>query len=366
MNAKKRPLYRVIYEEQRAKVLDGSYPQGGRLPYERELCQHYGVDRVTVRRAMQMLVEDGLIEKRTGVGSFVLPRGQQPERPEPPAPKPNMGRRFLYVLPVSSLYIETNPESYNAELFYFLQQECSKVGCTLVYMIENDPHLGTMAAGDYDGCFIVSRVRRTVVAGIAALMPVVCINTILPEFSSVLVEDENGAHLAVKYLISQGHRRIAMVGNSLELYTTGLRARGYRRAMRDAGLEVDHRYMAYLEDERINTARCIEQIFASLPQEQWPTAFFFHSDLLAVSAISVLMRRGILVPEDVSVVGFNNNAISENVYPRLSTVDTQRDLLAFEALQLMQRLLKDPDMRRIMVSVPARLVARDSVAPALP
>jgi DNA-binding LacI/PurR family transcriptional regulator len=349
----------MIYEEQRAKILDGTYQEGSLLPYERELCQHYGVDRVTVRQAMRMLVEDGLIEKRTGVGSFVLGDAQKKtDAKEPAAPV----RRFLFLLPVSALSPELNPESYNSELFHFLQQECSKTGAMLVYMIENDPHLENLGPRVYSGCFIASRVKQSVVDRISSMMPTVCINMVHPAVPSALVEDENGAYIAISSLIKMGHRRIAMVGNNLEIYTTDLRTRGYKRALEKSDIPFDERYIAFVENSQTDAVPCIERILGRLSEAQMPTAFFFQSDLLAVTGMSVLMRRGLRVPEDVSVVGFNNTTISQNVYPRLASVDTQLDLLASESLMLMQRMIGTPQMRRISVSIPAHFVLRESVA----
>lgn len=358
--SKKTPLYRMIYEDQRGKILNGFYRDGALLPFERELCQQYNVDRVTVRRALQMLVEDGLLEKRTGVGSFVHINGLK--KSEAPS-QPSQVRRFLYVLSISAPIIVMNPESYNAELFYFLQHECGKDGSVLVYMVENDPQLKRLKKGEYDGCFIISSVNLEVVDYIAAIMPIVYINAVNPKYPSVLVEDENGVYMAVKHLISIGHRRIAMVGNNQKFYTTRLRTVGYRRALRESGIEEDQRYMAFVNDADMDTVACINMILEQLPQNQWPSAFLFHSDLLAVAGILVLTRRGLRVPEDISVIGFNNTTISNNTFPRLTTVDTQRDLVAAESLLLMQRLIQNPQMRRILVSVPAHLVIRESIEP---
>lgn len=74
------PLYRKIYQALKDQILSGGYPVGQRIPYERELCQQFQVERVTVRKALQMLSEEGLIEKRSGVGSFVTGRKADTDR----------------------------------------------------------------------------------------------------------------------------------------------------------------------------------------------------------------------------------------------------------------------------------------------
>ena len=65
------PLYRKIYLDLKKKIQDGDYVSGQKLPYERELCDLYGVKRVTIRKSLEMLAEEGLIVKHMGLGSFV-------------------------------------------------------------------------------------------------------------------------------------------------------------------------------------------------------------------------------------------------------------------------------------------------------
>ena len=65
------PQYQVIYDNLKAKIQSGELAPGSRLPFERELCEAFGVQRITVRKALDMLVQDGLIYKRAGCGSFV-------------------------------------------------------------------------------------------------------------------------------------------------------------------------------------------------------------------------------------------------------------------------------------------------------
>lgn len=65
------PLYRQLLTRLRDAILSGEYPVGSRMPSEKELCQHYGISRVTVRRALKELTEEGLIHRHQGKGSFV-------------------------------------------------------------------------------------------------------------------------------------------------------------------------------------------------------------------------------------------------------------------------------------------------------
>ena len=92
------PLYRKIYQELKQKILNGEYAVNQRIPYERELCQQFSVERVTVRKALQLLSEEGLIEKRSGVGSFVA------NRKVATPPVTESGANILFVIRQPALY----------------------------------------------------------------------------------------------------------------------------------------------------------------------------------------------------------------------------------------------------------------------
>jgi DNA-binding FadR family transcriptional regulator len=126
---KKKPLYRMIYEEIKNKIVGQTYKYGDMLPVERELCSQYGVDRVTVRKALHMLAEDRLIEKRAGMGSFVMPLHHYVNNNKAPS------RNILFVMSSNANDIKSNPSALNAELFYAMEEACRLNNCSLFYTV---------------------------------------------------------------------------------------------------------------------------------------------------------------------------------------------------------------------------------------
>jgi len=151
-------------------------------------------------------------------------------------------------------------------------------------------------------------------------LPCVCIEQPAARrfgFSSVTYNDQDGAYEATRYLIGQGHRRIAHLCGEHKYGTAQARLAGYRRALADHGLAVDQALISpgfWNPDE---VAACIGRF---LDLEQPPTAIFAASDEMAFAAIEELRRRRHRVPEQVAVIGFDDSALASRITPPLTTV----------------------------------------------
>ncbi|MEY2446434.1 MAG: hypothetical protein QOE00_3014 [Ilumatobacteraceae bacterium] len=142
---------------------------------------------------------------------------------------------------------------------------------------------------------------------IAARFPTVLIDAVHPGLSSVGIDDRSGGMLATKHLISLGHRRIAFVSepphNAFGFVAGTRREEGFRSAMADAGLKVPAalvRYGAYLH----SAARQMATELLTLPER--PTAIVAASDVQAVGCVEAASRLGLSVPDDLSVVGYDD------------------------------------------------------------
>lgn len=142
------PQYQTIYENLKEQILQGVYAPGSRLPFERELCEIYGVQRITVRKALELLVQDGMICKHPGKGSFV--------RDENPASDPPAASHTLLFAMNKSTSTLLNASAYNVQLFFLMEQLCLARGCTLIYAgIADAKELATLAEKHaIDGAFL--------------------------------------------------------------------------------------------------------------------------------------------------------------------------------------------------------------------
>ncbi|MEV0849815.1 LacI family DNA-binding transcriptional regulator [Streptomyces sp. NPDC049954] len=178
----------------------------------------------------------------------------------------------------------------------------------------------------------------------------------------VAVDNVRAAREAVEHLIGLGRRRIAAIGlqRDTEVGTPQLRSTGYQEALRAAGLPVDTgREGETIGYHRSDGARAMA---ALLERPQPPDAVFCFNDLLALGALRVLHERGLRVPEDIAVIGFDDVDEGRFSVPSLSSVAPDKDAIARTALRLLQERMDDPTLPAREHVVGHRLHVRESTA----
>lgn len=141
---------------------------------------------------------------------------------------------------------------------------------------------------------------------------------------AILPDDEKCQFDLVTDLIHSGHRRIAFLTLDPQMAATPLRTRGYRRALESAGLPLDPALVlqARLTDEHDDGRLLLDALRSVLSLPERPSVICFGNDEVALRAYGILRSRGLRIPEDISVAGFDNyRAIAETLYPPLTTVE---------------------------------------------
>lgn len=154
---------------------------------------------------------------------------------------------------------------------------------------------------------------------------------------SIYHDDVDGSRQVVQHLIKLGHRRIAYLGNSQSGRTTLDRLTGFRQEMETAGLAVATEYVYEVPGSRPEDGVSASTYFLNLPQP--PTAIFCFNDMLAIGVLHGLQNSGIRVPEDISIVGFDNIVFSAYTKPALTTLDQPKHYIGAEAARLILGLL---------------------------
>ncbi|WML49599.1 LacI family DNA-binding transcriptional regulator [Neobacillus sp. PS3-34] len=160
---------------------------------------------------------------------------------------------------------------------------------------------------------------------------------------------------ATEYLIGLGHQQIAFIGGSLDLVVTVDRLLGYERALRGADIPLRNEYIIHEEFLREGGQEAVEELMAL---EHRPTALVVADDFMALGVLNMLDEMGIRVPEDISVVSFNNVLLSEMSKPPLTSVDINIFDLGYQASKsLIQKIEnKGEPTKRIIIA--HRLVER--------
>ncbi|WP_034623294.1 LacI family DNA-binding transcriptional regulator [Cellulomonas sp. URHE0023] len=218
-------------------------------------------------------------------------------------------------------------------------------------------YLSRLSGTLIDGAIIVT---PTVVEANPGI-PVVAVDPHTGPTGMPTVDSDNlgGAVLATEHLLNLGHRRIAFLGGRPDLESARLREAGFRQAMAAAGVPVDEslvRVGGYRRETADEPARVL------LDRPDPPTALFAANDLSAIQVLAVARERGLSVPADLSVIGFDNVPESVLASPALTTINQPLQRMGAEALRLLVDLIGGRE-RAPHVRLPTELVVRASCAP---
>ena len=166
------------------------------------------------------------------------------------------------------------------------------------------------------------------------LPPMVMANEFAPELElpTVHIDNLTAAFDGVNYLYEQGHKRIGCIAGPEEMPLCHYRLQGYVQALRRCGIMVDPQYIARGDFTFEAGSKAMQQLL-DLPQP--PTAVFCHSDVMALGALSQAKRQGLKVPEDLSIIGFDNIDLTQFCDPPLTTIAQPRYEIGREAMLLL-------------------------------
>ncbi|MEZ3159016.1 LacI family DNA-binding transcriptional regulator [Microbacterium sp. BWT-B31] len=181
-----------------------------------------------------------------------------------------------------------------------------------------------------------------------------------PDVPSVGSANWSGGLMATRHLIELGHRRIAAITGPEDMMCSLARIDGYRSAMNAAGLSIDPRWIRFGDFHPGGGERHARELLAA---DDPPTAIFAGSDLQAMGAISAATDAGLRVPDDLSVVGYDDIALARWMSPQLTTVHQPLRRMGEEATRLVLRLSEGASVETLRMDLATHLVVRGSTAP---
>ena len=370
-----------IAQELRRRILTVQYGPGQRIPPERELIEEFGCSRMTVAKAMAPLVADGLIERHPGRGTFVT-KGQHKPGPAGPAGRSNgraatRGNVIKYISPGQEESVRDSRNDVLSALHGVLDEAGYHVSIDLYGDL--DEHLRCLAkVHDRQIAGVVlwpaphARTRKAISELVRAAIPLVLVDTYLPDLDCDYVVTDNieGAALMVRHLAQLGHRRICYLTPLPDRTSLRDRLTGFLRGLVEAELPVDDGSVARLpmlaplgavppDSEAL--AGLLDRVMgAAVP----PTALFTSNDTLALAILPLLHARGLSVPEDVTLVGYDGIEAGEFGAVPLTTIKQDfGDMATVAARILLERFDGRPAPLRYHRLIEPQLVVRASCAP---
>jgi LacI family transcriptional regulator len=177
-------------------------------------------------------------------------------------------------------------------------------------------------------------------------------------YDSVVSDNFRAAYQAVEYLIKKGHRDIALIGSEADAYPS-LRSRrnGYLRALKENGIAE-----TYIANFNIKNSKGLVETTRLLQENPQITAMFGINDDMAVHAMHAAQDLGKRVPEDISVIGYDDTFLAETSKPGLTTMHVGTVTMGMAAVQVLTLRLENPDSARMTLIIHPELIERESVS----
>jgi LacI family transcriptional regulator/LacI family repressor for deo operon, udp, cdd, tsx, nupC, and nupG len=221
--------------------------------------------------------------------------------------------------------------------------------------------LDTLQTEDVDGVIVPPvRLDDSAVEDLAESdVPVVCVDRGMPDPSVDTIRSANreGAYDAVTHLIEQGHTRIAFIGGIARTSTSTERRRGYEDALRDHEIPVESSLIKEGDPRR---ERGKHQTEALLDLGRPPTALFTGNNLTTLGALAALNERGVAVPDEMALVGYDDIPWAQALNPPPTVIDQPAYEMGHRAAELLLRRLENPDRSPTVVTLQPKLVIRRS------
>ncbi len=187
-------------------------------------------------------------------------------------------------------------------------------------------------------------------------VPIVLIDALNEELPRVIVDDFDGAKKATEHLISLGHQRVALIGDSLERDFNGVsatRMAGYRAALADAGIPFNPIYQKQGEHARSSAAQLAHELFTL---SEPPTAIFAISDTQAIGALSAAREAGINVPDELSIIGYDDIELAQ--YINLTTIRQPLYQSGYRAAKILLERIATPASTPTKILLSTELIPR--------
>lgn len=245
------------------------------------------------------------------------------------------------------MIITTSEAPFFAEIVLAVEEYCYRQGYSLFLCnTQNNPekiqnHLDMLIKKRVDGVLVMCTeyTENSLMLFNGTNIPMVIMDWGRHDEKSDRILDNSfeGGYLATKHLIDNGHKEIGVIAGNLEKTTARDRFNGFLEAMKEANLPVRQEWITEGDFEPEDGYECMNNLFRL---EKLPTAIFCFNDVMALGAISAITERGLSVPNDISIIGYDNIHSSRFYAPPLTTIHQSKSRLGTQALNLLLERIK--------------------------
>ena len=341
--------HREIARALRQEIKTGLWQAGERLPGEQDLARRFAVSYMTMRQAVTNLVQESVLVRVRGKGTFVVAqnRSSEPGR---------TGQPMALLIPCD---MQRMDPYYFPEVLDGFQEAVEAAGRRAsLYSFDAVEQPGVLEPGTAIACLLIDRSSLQTVETLRdSGYRVLAINRYSGRRSipSVRIDDARGIEEAIGHLVALGHERIGFVLGPRTNIDAADRQRGFRNGIKRYGLRV-----APEAGDGFTEASGYAAAREMLSGSQRPTAIACASDLSAIGAIKAARDFGLSVPRGLSVVGFGDFSVADYVSPSLTTIKQKRRALGRAAAEALMLLADGEDTPGVVLD--AEVIVRESTA----
>ncbi|UOQ50020.1 GntR family transcriptional regulator [Gracilibacillus caseinilyticus] len=364
--------YSIVKQAIKSKILDGTFQPHEKISSESELMKQFGVSRHTVRLAIGDLVNQGWLYREQGAGTFCADRSK--EEIAGAIPQKNIAIITTYISDYIFPSIIRGAESHLSEQGYQVS----------LFSTNNDhdnerKFLEKILTQHFDGVIIEPTRSAITNPNINYYLnlerqniPYLMINAFYDELEPfrIVMDDEKGGFVQAEHLLELGHRNIVGFFKNDDIQGSK-RMKGYLKAHRKHKIDImPNNIITYNTEEKNSKPAETLRKMLDQPKEKRPTAIVCYNDELAIKLLDVIREAQLKVPEDLSMVGFDDSFMAEVTEVKLTTVahpqSEMGELAAKVILDMVKQerpTSKEKHMEKDLIRFDPELIIRSSTAP---
>lgn len=179
------------------------------------------------------------------------------------------------------------------------------------------------------------------------------------DYDCIVINNSQGAYCATDHLVKMGHRKIGYLHSSVPISNFDERAAGYRKALEAHGIRPSATYFHCLSSVSVQAYQDMLRILEQKPE--LADAYFADNDIIAAAAIKAFRECGHRIPEDISIIGFDDMPLCDIMHPSLSTMRVDKSQLGHSAVRCLLMRMDSPKQGKMKISLQTSLVCRESV-----
>ncbi|MFN7252303.1 MAG: GntR family transcriptional regulator [Anaerobacillus sp.] len=332
--------YSMVKQNIKSKILDGTFNSQQRISSENDLMKEFGVSRHTVRIAIGELVNEGWLYREQGAGTFVADRSKEENRAEKKTKNIAIVTTFIsdYIFPSIIRGAESylSEEGYQVSLYSTNNNHESEMRILENLLSQNidgiiiEPTKSAFSNPNINYYFNLERLN----------IPYIMINAFYDELEPIclIMNDEKGGFIQTEHLIKLGHKNIVGFFKNDDIQGVK-RMKGYIKAHRTNQIPINPtNIITYSSEEK--KIKPVEELKKLLASGEQPTALVCYNDELTLFLLDVLREKKLHVPNDISIVGYDDSFLAQASEVKLTTIKHPKNELGETAAKMIVELVK--------------------------